>query len=290
MNLAASINVLLGYDGSATAGSAIEAAAELFPGAHAWIAHLWTPPFASEPLRRRLWHGSASLDDFVAAIEREGAAESARLAATGVVLARAAGWEAEPVTQRSYGGEGLEFGTLAQKLDADVVVVGSRGLEGARALLGSVSDLVVHYTHRPVLVVPAPLLTAERATLGAGPVMVGWDGSPGARRAFDTAGRLFPDREIKLAVVHDGTVPGAVPPDHDYVTRDVGAHHADSARAVAEALTHLAGDHGAAVTVVGSRGRSALREILLGSVAMATVHHSPRPVLVVPSGAPASAG
>ena len=38
----------------------------------------------------------------------------------------------------------------------------------------------------------------------------------------------------------------------------------------------------AAVLVVGSRGRSALREILLGSVAMAALHHSPRPVVVVP--------
>jgi nucleotide-binding universal stress UspA family protein len=33
--------------------------------------------------------------------------------------------------------------------------------------------------------------------------------------------------------------------------------------------------------MVGSRGRSAVREILLGSVAMATLHHTRRPVLVV---------
>jgi nucleotide-binding universal stress UspA family protein len=36
------------------------------------------------------------------------------------------------------------------------------------------------------------------------------------------------------------------------------------------------------VIVVGSRGRSARREILLGSVAMATLHRAHRPVLVVP--------
>jgi len=36
--------------------------------------------------------------------------------------------------------------------------------------------------------------------------------------------------------------------------------------------------------VVGSRGRSAIREILLGSVAMATLHHAYRPVMVVPEG------
>ena len=34
--------------------------------------------------------------------------------------------------------------------------------------------------------------------------------------------------------------------------------------------------------VVGSRGRTAVRKILLGSVAMATLHRAHRPVHVVP--------
>jgi nucleotide-binding universal stress UspA family protein len=36
------------------------------------------------------------------------------------------------------------------------------------------------------------------------------------------------------------------------------------------------------VIVAGSRGRSAARELLLGSVAMAILHRAQRPVLVVP--------
>ena len=38
--------VMAGYDGSVAAGAAIGAAASLLPQAHAWITHLWMPPFA----------------------------------------------------------------------------------------------------------------------------------------------------------------------------------------------------------------------------------------------------
>jgi nucleotide-binding universal stress UspA family protein len=47
-------------------------------------------------------------------------------------------------------------------------------------------------------------------------------------------------------------------------------------------MAAAAAEHGAAVLVVGSRGRSAAREIIMGSVAMSTLHNSHRPVMVVP--------
>jgi nucleotide-binding universal stress UspA family protein len=43
---------------------------------------------------------------------------------------------------------------VAQDIEADLIVMGSRGLGGIRrALMGSVSDSVVHHAHCPVLVV-----------------------------------------------------------------------------------------------------------------------------------------
>ncbi|MEU5942296.1 hypothetical protein ABZ807_24635 [Micromonospora sp. NPDC047548] len=72
--------VVVGYDGSPAASAAIEAGALLFPGARAWIAHLWTPPFASGDLRRRLWTGTRDVNAFVQAVEREGGREADRLA------------------------------------------------------------------------------------------------------------------------------------------------------------------------------------------------------------------
>src|SRR5687768_14259766 len=99
------VRMIVGYDGSPQASAAIDAGVALFPVAHAWITHLWTPPFASESLRRRLWNGTGHLDEFVVAVEREGEREAERLAANGVTLARAAGWAAEPLVRRTYGGE-----------------------------------------------------------------------------------------------------------------------------------------------------------------------------------------
>lgn len=281
------IDVIVGYDGSPAAAAAIDAGAALFPQAHVWITHLWTPPFASESLRRRLWTGAADLDHFIEAIEREGEAEARRLADRGVRLARTAGWDAEPLVRRAYGGEGLYFAQLVEELDADLVLVGSRGLGGARAVLGSVSDMVVHYTPRPVMVVPHPLLSAEQTALATGPVLIGWDGSPGAEAAFAAAGRLFAGRDMVIVSVDGGEIPpptGSLPPaDGITVDRlDVTGGSGTPGRAVAEALDACGRSRGAATLVLGSRGRSVAREILTGSVAMATLHHAHRPVMVVP--------
>ncbi|WP_378028187.1 hypothetical protein [Actinoplanes sp. GCM10030250] len=46
---------MIGYDGSLPSGAAIEEYARLLSAAHATAARLWTPPFAGEHLRRRLW-------------------------------------------------------------------------------------------------------------------------------------------------------------------------------------------------------------------------------------------
>lgn len=280
------IRVLAGFDGSLGAATAIDVGGRLLPSAHAWVTNVWTPPFASEQLRRRLWHGTAHINEFVEAVEREGRAEAERIAATGVSLARAAGWTAEPLVARSYGSEGLELTELARKRDADVLLVGSRGLGGARAVLGSVSDLVVHYAAQPAVVVPYPLLAADYAALPEGPVLVGWDGSAGAENALRAAKRLWPGREVlpvSVALEAERPASGTGAP----VLR-VPSRHDGSAPAIADALTAAARERDAAVLVVGSRGRSAVREIVLGSVAMSTLHRAHRLVMVVPhlAGAP----
>jgi nucleotide-binding universal stress UspA family protein len=57
-------------------------------------------------------------------------------------------------THLRMGAVDLEIVALAEELQADLIVMGSRGLGGVRrALMGSVSDFVVRHAHCPVLVV-----------------------------------------------------------------------------------------------------------------------------------------
>ena len=183
---------------------------------------------------------------------------------------------------------GLRLAKAAVDVGADLVIVGTRGLGGAQAVLGSVSDLVVHHCPRPTLVIPYPMLAAESAALPEGPVAIGWDSSVGARNAYEAAARLFPERDLLLVSVHEdpggSTDSEEVPADpaRNVIQVNVKRKEGFRNRAVSDALIGAARDREAALVVVGSRGRSAAREILLGSVAMGTLHHSHRPVMVVP--------
>jgi nucleotide-binding universal stress UspA family protein len=252
--------VLVGFDGSPDAAGAIDLGARLLPGRDATVAHLWAPPYARPELRARV-RQAGSVREMIEMLEREAQAEAERVAANGVTLARAAGWQARALVHRSYGGEGLELAALAEELHPAALVVGSRGLSGVRAVLGSVSDEAVHSAPVPVLVVPGFVASEARAATAAGPVLVGDDGSDGAARAAEAARELFAGRQVQTATVED----------------------AATARGVADRLMRQAREHGAAGVVVGSRGRSAAREILLGSVALAVLHHADRPVLAVPA-------
>ena len=282
------IRAVLGYDGSPAAAGAIEAGAQLFPGSRAWITYLWVPPFASEQIRRRLWAQARNIDDLIAAEDREGEREARRITAMGVTLAESAGWEATPLLERTYAAEGTAIAQTAERGDADLVVVAARGLGGTASVLGSVSDMVVHYCSRPVLVVPQPLLSEEYDALSDGPVVVGWDGSESAKAALQTAERLFPDRRIVAVSVDEATkVPAQPGADSNgrlvHVHVDRGRGRGRQARGTASAIVAAADEQRAAAVVVGSRGRSAVREIILGSVAMGVLHESHRPVMVVPN-------
>jgi len=279
-------DLLVGFDGSEGAVTAIAVAGRLLPGRHARVVHLWTAPDRGSALHRRLAPRARSDQHLDELVQDETAAAARDVAAAGVALAGAAGWTAEPVVRGVYGGEALELARLAEGSAA--VVLGSRGLGGLRGLLGSVSDLTVRQSPAPVLVVP-PMLAEERAATLAGPVLVAHDGSAGAERARLAAEELLPGRRAVIVRVEPpldlraagSEEPGdgpAVPPGATVVRAD-----GFGARAVADALASEAAAMGAAAIVVGSRGRSVIRETLLGSVARSVLHHAHRPVLVVPS-------
>jgi nucleotide-binding universal stress UspA family protein len=64
---------------------------------------------------------------------------------------------------------------------------------------------------------------------------------------------------------------------------DASARIASRSGSIAEAILAAAEETGAAAIVLGSRGLTGLKSMMLGSVSHAIVQHADRPVLVVPS-------
>ena len=192
---------------------------------------------------------------------------------------------------------------LVQRAEsADLLVVGSRGRGGVRStLLGSVALHVSAHAGCPVVVVHAPPSPAASGT-----VVVGLDDSDHARAALLTAvqeaGRTGARVEAVLAYEAPnywsdlapvmGPVLGETREQAlkrgEAIVSDVlgpGPVLRGTVRVVAvqgqpgDALVRQAAE--AALLVVGSRSRSRLRGMVLGSVALHCVVHAPCPVMVV---------
>lgn len=137
--------IVTGTDGSATASVAVEHAARLAAavGAHLHIA--MAAPSIPTLVAPDMMIATA---DWTAASEQ---ATSAALEAAAEIAA-AAGTEA---TTHQLGGDPADaLLALCDQLDADLLVIGSRGMHGARRfLLGSVSSRCAHHANRSVLIV-----------------------------------------------------------------------------------------------------------------------------------------
>lgn len=193
----------------------------------------------------------------------------------------------------------------ARRRAADVIVVGSRG-RGAieTAVLGSVAASVVDGAPCPVLVARAPTITR---------VILADDGSAGAKRAEDLVASAPHLAGLPVVIVSVfGFLPWYVVGDASTgVTVDarfyqelvdeerdeanrVAAEAADRLRArgvdvstsvregyAPQAIIDAAGEAKADLIVIGSRGNTGVRRLVLGSVARNVLFHAPGSVLIV---------
>ena len=274
--------VLLAYDGSESSATAIAVAGRLLPGRHAVVCHVFD--------------------------ERD-AAEADETAAAGVLLAQAAGFDAEPLPVRAEAATWRRLLQAAEDHQASLIVAGAHGASGVgRALLGSVSTGLVHHSHGPVLVVPE----TSRDEESHGPLLLCYDGSDTSKRAIAIAGQLLDPQpalvlhfweswvaEAPALAALSGTVEGmaseldeAADEQSSKLTVD-GVELAErsgfdatglSERAVGPGwltVRDAANQHACAAIVLGSRGLTGI-SAALGSVSNGVVHNSRRPVLVVP--------
>jgi nucleotide-binding universal stress UspA family protein len=155
--------VLLCYDGSADAKAAVDRAGSLLKSSRVVVLTVWEP-FIGVMTRAGLGmtYGALAWDpDEVDAASERGAVAVAQ---EGAARAREVGLDAQARTTPRNGGVAGAILDVADEIDAEAIVLGSRGLTGVRSLLlGSVSHAVAQHADRPVVVVPSPAMTEARA-------------------------------------------------------------------------------------------------------------------------------
>lgn len=188
---------------------------------------------------------------------------------------------------------------------AALVVVGHRGRGGfAGLLVGSVAAKVAAHAVSPVVVV--------RPSSGAGPhagrMVVGVDGSPHSAALLGFAFEEASLRGLGLTALHAWRWPVSTGPgDMVPLVYDADEIRAEEIRLLTETMAGwqekypdvdvrrvvvrdrpahalLDAAQGAALLVVGARGRGGFTGLLLGAVGLAALHHGPCPVAIVHDG------
>ena len=172
--------------------------------------------------------------------------------------------------------------------------------------MGSVSRGVVRGARCAVLVVRQRPRRVRR-------IVIGFDASPNAQRAVQLVGKLVapPDGRVTLVSVGENLAPSSHGPSvggiRSTIAREVRRINAEAARATMKALNRAAaelqrsgwrtrtqlwtgeplrdlmtavGDADPQLLVVGARGTSGVRQLLLGSVAEGVLNRSRVPVLL----------
>jgi nucleotide-binding universal stress UspA family protein len=276
-------SILVATDFSAAGEAAVRSAAAIAgqSGGALTVVHVTEqPPMFSQPLLDRI--GPADPDELWTREARRSIAQL--LTELGGDLAGVRGCVRVGTPSREIVG-------LAEEIDADAIVLGSKGTSRIqRLLLGSTAENVVRNASCPVLVVrERPLERIRRVLL---PV----DMDDGSRATVRYAQEHLGEG-VEVEAIHvvgfprhiDPELEGVLPDDAESAVRlrafldELGAERIPARVVLGEpaaAILDAAAD--ADLVLIATRGLKGIARALLGSVAEKVVRHSEGPVLVVP--------
>ena len=134
--------IVAGYDGSAASRAALSlAVTRARPGGRVVVVHAFDPPdgrYEGVSYQRQLFRALGRAESLLAHLPEE------------VPGLDSLEWSTETLA----GPAAQAIATVADVENASEILVGSRGLGRARALLGSVAHGLIHRAHCPVTVVP----------------------------------------------------------------------------------------------------------------------------------------
>lgn len=215
------------------------------------------------------------------------------------IAGRLAGGESLTVLAARSPARGLH--DHAEEHGAELIAVGAHHRSSERLHFSTGTVAAGLLSGGPCSIAHAPEGYAGRARWLAR-IVVGFDGSAEAREALDAAAALAAASGARVDVVHvydhtafpryAGTVADAESAGDELAreglttlpeaVRGVSASRSGTAGTVIE---RFAEGQGADLIVLGSRGFGPVRRALLGSTSSQVLHHTDRPVVVVPRGA-----
>lgn len=257
--------IVVGTDGSATANIALDKAGELGQALGTPV-HVVCVPAALEAYE---WPSRASAQQVVTAGEE-------RLKGRGVTV--------QTHLPTDEGDAALALVAVAESVNAQMIVVGNKGMTGVRRLVGSFPNRVSHQARSDVLIVPTQ--SGSVAEFGGASIVVGAGGSPAAKHAVNEAIRLAKALGSKLHLVSVSRSPeaseselaGAATEAADQgVEATIHALQGDPT----DGLLDVAEKNDAAIVVVGSKGMQAGERDWFGNVPDKLSHKGTCSVLIV---------
>lgn len=289
--------ILIGYDGSDGANTAVELVGTLASASGTPVLLVTVVP---DIRAMRLAWGALVLGS-AADIDRDLTAQAEATLAPPLARLRTLGVQCDSLVGRGRAPQVIA--EEASRVGAGMVVVGSRGLGPIRStVLGSVSQEVVDLARCPVLVARGPRIAR---------IILGTDGSPSAEAAerllasLPIAGRV-PVKVVSVAEVLRTLASGIAPTLYAEAVSWQAEYEAEAARQhlrVAEGAAERlrasgieseasvrTGDPAAELVavadastdliIVGTRGMTGMKRLALGSVARRVLHHAKASVLV----------